>query len=164
VNREMNNLIETLKKSEEETMKAQQDNETDEAEGVDDMAEDNDAEGVDGMADADADEAEDVNDEAEDDDVGDADEAGMTAEGPDKSDLSDDAVENGKAVISAKNKGKKILNPSNGKIHGGAHANGKTAIVQVEKIDVPGKRRGGGGGSGRAGKKAKRCLNTGQAM
>jgi hypothetical protein len=157
VNREMNNLIETLKKSEEETMKAQQDNETDEAEGVDDMAEDNDAEGVDGMADADA-------DEAEDDDVGDADEAGMTAEGPDKSDLSDDAVENGKAVISAKNKGKKILNPSNGKIHGGAHANGKTAIVQVEKIDVPGKRRGGGGGSGRAGKKAKRCLNTGQAM
>jgi hypothetical protein len=142
VNREMNNLIETLKKrSEEETVDAQQD--------------------VDGVADAD--EAEDVDEEVEDDDVGDADEdeAGVTTEGPDKSDLSDDAVENGvengKAVISAKAKGKKVLNSLNGKVHGGAGANGKSANtkeVQGEKLDAPDKRIGGGGG--RASKKAKR--------
>lgn len=159
VNRELSDLIDSLKqKSEEEAVAAQENTEIDEAEGVDDVGE---AEGADDVAEPegmdDVAEVEGVDDVAAPDEDGEAD---AEVENLDESEPSDGAVENGNAVISEQVEGEKAVASPNGKIHGSARANGKgakTKKVEGEKLKTSIKRKGAGeAGNGRALKKAKR--------
>ncbi|KAJ4787021.1 Zinc finger (C3HC4-type RING finger) family protein [Rhynchospora pubera] len=169
VNREMNNLIETLKKKSEEEAASVQQNEADEADeadeagDIDDMV-DADKDGVDDGADdvdnngADADEAKGVDDVADTDEDG---EAEATVKDLDESEPSDGAVENGNVVTAEDVECKKVVNSTKRNTRlGGRAANGKAAStkeIQAEKLNASGKRKGMDDAGGRRGsKKVKR--------
>ncbi|KAJ1696589.1 hypothetical protein LUZ63_005101 [Rhynchospora breviuscula] len=153
VNREMNNLIETLKEqSEKEAAVAPQDRDADEAEGVNGVDDDDEVEDA-----CDADNAEDVNDVA---DAGEDDEAEASVEDADESEPSDGAIENGQPVISEDVEDNKVAKVPKGKTGADANANGKAANtkeVEGDKLPASGKRKvTRGTGGGRGSKKVKR--------